>query len=79
LEYGRKVGTTKNLQTCGNLGLIGKTGTKLVSARELLGVFAGWAPETYPRYFVFTQVPGSRGKDAPVKLGCEVLGEVMKK
>jgi cell division protein FtsI/penicillin-binding protein 2 len=76
LEYGRKVGTTKNLQACGNLGLIGKTGTKLVSARELLGVFAGWAPETHPRYFVFTQVPGSRGKDMPVKLGCEILGEV---
>lgn len=79
LEYGRKVGTTKNLQTCGNLGLIGKTGTKLVSTHEVLGVFAGWAPEIHPRYLVFTQVPGSRGKDAPAKLGCEVLDEVIKK
>jgi cell division protein FtsI/penicillin-binding protein 2 len=79
LEHGRKVGTTQNLQACESLGLIGKTGTKLLDAQTVLGVFAGWAPETHPRYFVFTQTPGSRGKDVPVKLGCEILKEVLKK
>ncbi|MBU0580070.1 MAG: hypothetical protein KKA19_02745 [Candidatus Margulisbacteria bacterium] len=73
LWIGREQGTTSLLKDKKYLGLIGKTGTKIISPHQIEGIFAGWAPEENPRYYIVVHVADSRGKDLPVIFASEIL------